>query len=288
MNSRKEKMFPYLLIAPSVLVILLVLLIPLGYAVYCSLYTAKYMSFDNFVGIKNYLKIVQNTEYLSLFGRTFYISAISLVISLFLGLVFGLWTHKCKGIYAYAIQLVVLVPWVTSQVVSTMLWKWVLNEDTGLFNFILQSLGGQKLAFFSDKSTAVIMLILIMAWRTIGYAMVNILAGLKGIPISIEEASLIDGANGWQRIRFIRIPMIKTQLLISAVIISLSNINNLVVPMALTGGGPGTATNVITLEIYKIGFQSYQFGISSALSVLLFIITVILSIVYVKAVRYDI
>ena len=288
MNSKKEKLFPYLLIAPSVLVIFMVLLIPLGYSLYCSLYTAKYMSFDSFVGLDNYLKIIQDTEYLASFGRTFYISAISLVISLFLGIIFGLWTHKCKGIYAYAIQLVVLVPWVTSQVVSTMLWKWILNEDTGLFNFVLQSLGGQKLAFFSDKTTAVVMLILIMAWRTIGYAMVNILAGLKGVPISIEEASLIDGANGWQRIRFIRIPMIKTQILISAVIISLSNINNLVVPMALTGGGPGTATNVITLEIYQIGFQNYQFGISSALSILLFFITIILSVIYVKAVRYEI
>lgn len=288
MKLRKGRMFPYLLIAPSVIVISMVLLVPLLYSIYCSLYTAKYMSFDQFVGLGNYIKIIQNSEYGMAFGRTFYISAVSLLISLVLGVLFALWTHRYRGVFAYAIQLLVLIPWVTSQVVSTMLWKWVLNEDTGLLNYLITGVGGSRVAFFSNKTTAVWVLIFVMAWRTIGYAMINILAGLKGIPASMEEAALIDGASGWQRFRFVRLPMIKTQLLISGIIIALSNINNLIVPMTLTGGGPGTATQVITLSIYKIGFSNFQFGISSALSVILFVVTVILSIIYVKALRYEI
>lgn len=281
-------LFPYLLIAPSIAVIAIVLLIPLLYSVYCSLFTAKYMSFDQFVGVRNYIKIFSDSSYIRAFGRTFSISAVSLAISLSLGVIFALWTHRCKGIFSYLIQLVVLIPWVTSQVVSTMLWKWILNEDTGLFNYVVKSLGGRAFSFFSDKRTAVWMLIIVMAWRTIGYAMINILAGLKGIPVSMEEAALIDGAGRWQRFWHVRLPMIKTSMLISGIIIALSNINNLVVPMTLTGGGPGTATSVITLSIYKIGFSNFQFGISSALSVILFLVTVILSVIYVKVLRYEI
>ena len=89
--------------------------------------------------------------------------------------------------------------------------------------------------------------------------MVNVLAGLKSISPSIEEAARIDGTNRWQMLRHIRIPMIKTPLLISTIILTLSNINNLVVPLTLTGGGPGTSTSVITIPIYRLAFENYQF-----------------------------
>ena len=127
-----------------------------------------------------------------------------------------------------------------------------------------------------------------MTWRIIGYAMVNILAGLKSISLSIEEAARVDGVSRWQMFCYIRLPMIKTQMLISAIILTLSNLNNLTVPLSLTGGGPGTATSVITIPIYRLGFESYQFGTSSALSILLFAVTLILSIGYVKVAKYEI
>ena len=82
--------------------------------------------------------------------------------------------------------------------------------------------------------------------------------------------------------------MIKTPLLISTIILTLSNINNLTVPLSLTGGGPGTATRVIMIQIYRLGFENYQFGTSSALSILLMIVTVVLSIVYVKVAKYEV
>lgn len=286
--SKRDKIFPYLLLAPSILVILFVLIIPLGYSVYCSLYKCNYMNFTDFVGLENFAKVLSNTTYLQAFGRTFLFSAVSLVISLTLGIVFALWIHKYKGVTAYVIELLVLIPWITSQVVGTMLWKWILSEDLGLMNYIIRAFGGEPLKLLSDPKTAQIVLILVMSWRTIGYAMVNLLAGLKSIPDSVEEAAIVDGVSKFQMLRYIRLPMIKTPLLISAIILTLSNINNLTVPLSLTGGGPGNATSVIMIPIYRLGFENYQFGISSALSILLMIVTVALSIVYVKAAKYEI
>lgn len=286
--KKQERYFPYLLLAPSILVILLVLIVPLGYSVYCSLYKCNYMKFTEFVGLDNFIRALKNKEYLAAFGRTFYISVISLVIAMVLGVVFALWIHKYRGITAYAIQLLVLIPWVTSQVVGTLLWKWIFSEDLGLLNYFLQLLGGTRIKLLSSPRVAVWLLIFVMTWRIIGYAMVNILAGLKSISLSIEEAARVDGVSRWQMFCYIRLPMIKTQMLISAIILTLSNLNNLTVPLSLTGGGPGTATSVITIPIYRLGFESYQFGTSSALSILLFAVTLILSIGYVKVAKYEI
>lgn len=287
MEGRK-KLFPYVLLAPSILVIFFVLIVPLGYSVYCSLYKCNYMNFTDFVGLDNFIRVLSDKTYLAAFGRTFLFTAASLVISLGFGVVFALWIHKYKGITAYAIELLVLIPWVTSQVVGTILWKWILNEDLGLLNYIIRVCGGSPLKLLSDPNIAQITLILVMSWRTIGYAMVNILAGLKSIPDNVEEAAIVDGVSKFQMLRYIRLPMIKTPLLISTIILTLSNINNLTVPLSLTGGGPGTATRVIMIPIYRLGFENYQFGTSSALSILLMIVTVVLSIVYVKAAKYEV
>lgn len=251
MEGRK-KLFPYVLLAPSILVIFFVLIVPLGYSVYCSLYKCNYMNFTDFVGLDNFIRVLSDKTYLAAFGRTFLFTAASLVISLGFGVVFALWIHKYKGITAYAIELLVLIPWVTSQVVGTILWKWILNEDLGLLNYIIRVCGGSPLKLLSDPNIAQITLILVMSWRTIGYAMVNILAGLKSIPDNVEEAAIVDGVSKFQMLRYIRLPMIKTPLLISTIILTLSNINNLTVPLSLTGGGPGTATRVIMIPIYRL------------------------------------
>jgi ABC-type sugar transport system permease subunit len=240
------------------------------------------------VGLDNFIKVLTNSDYLKAFGRTLYISAVSLVIALVLAVLFALWINKYSGIVAYAIQLLVLIPWVTSQVVGTLLWKWIFSEDLGVLNYLLKQIGLAPLTVLSDPRTALGVLIFVMTWRIIGYAMVQVLAGLKSIPKSVEEAAIIDGAGKWQLLRYVRLPMIKTPLLISTIILTLSNINNLTVPLSLTGGGPGTATNVITISVYRLGFENYQFGTSSALSILLFIVTLALSIGYVKAVKYEV
>lgn len=287
MEGRK-KLFPYVLLAPSILVIFFVLIVPLGYSVYCSLYKCNYMNFTDFVGLDNFIRVLSDKTYLAAFAHTFLFTAASLAISLGFGVVFALWIHKYKGITAYAIELLVLIPWVTSQVVGTILWKWILNEDLGLLNYIIRICGGSPLKLLSDPNIAQITLILVMSWRTVGYAMVNILAGLKSIPDNVEEAAIVDGVSRFQMLWYIRLPMIKTNLLISTIILTLSNINNLTVPLSLTGGGPGTSTTVIMIPIYRLGFENYQFGTSSALSILLMIVTVVLSIVYVKVAKYEV
>ena len=139
-----------------------------------------------------------------------------------------------------------------------------------MFNYFLRCLGIAPVAIFENKTASLVTLIVVMAWRTIGYSMVMILAGLKGVDKGLLEAARVDGANTWQALMRIKLPLIKTPMLLSTIVLTMSNFNNNTVPLILTGGGPGTATNVISLELYRMGFTYYKFGLASALSVLVF------------------
>ena len=108
------------------------------------------------------------------------------------------------------------------------------------------------------------------------------------MPQDYIESAQIDGASNSQVFWRIKLPLIKTPLLLSAIVITMSNFNNNTVPMVLTGGGPGGATSVLTFKMYQLGFEYFKFGRASALSVLILVINMILVVLYVKAVKYEI
>lgn len=287
-SRRLDKVLPYMLSAPAMFFIVFFLLVPLAYCLYCSLWRCDYMHFTKYVGLDNYIDVLTDSDTIRSIGLSFYVSFFSLAIALVAGTLLALWINASKGKFAYFLELIVLVPWVTSQVVGAMLWKWLLKDDTGLMNYVLNKLGLNSIQFLSDKNIVVYSLIGVMTWRVIGYVMVQMLAGLKGIPKEYEEAAMIDGASKWQLFWKVRLPQLKTPVAISAIVVALSNLNNVTVPMTLTGGGPGKATTVISILAYRESFSYYHFGESSALSIALCLVNFILTVMYVKAVKYEI
>lgn len=276
-----------LLIFPALILIAMVLIIPIAYGFYCSLFDLKYMMAGNFMGLKNYISILKNPDTIQSLKVTFLISFSAAAISLVVGTLLALWVEKHSDFFGYCIQLVGLVPWVTSMVVAALLWKWVFDGEMGLVNYILTQLNIPMINFFAVKY-AVPTTIFVIAWRTIGYSMVMILSGLKGVPSDLLEAGMVDGASPFQVFWRIKLPMIKTPALISSIVLFLSNFNNNTIPMVLTGGGPANATKVISLEAYNIAFSEYLFGRASAMSCIILAINIVLLILYVKAVKYEI
>ena len=277
-----------ILVAPGMFLILLVLVFPLLYTTYLSVHEFDYLKLGDFCGVRNYVKLLSNPEIMQSIIRTIFLSIVGVAISMTFGLLLAMWVDARRGLYSYIIQIVGLIPWVTSMVVGALLWKWILDTDLGLFNFILKLVGLEPMNFFKTGNIAMATLIFVVSWRTTGYSMVMILAGLKGIPLELIEAGRIDGANQWQILRNIILPLIKTPMLVSSIVIVLSNFNNVVVPMTLTGGGPANATNVVSLELYKQGFVYYSFGSASTLSVIMFIINIIFIILYLRMVKFNI
>lgn len=283
-----KRLLPYLLMSPTLIFIVLFLIVPLAFAFYCSLYRADYMQFSRFLGLGNYIDVLTDKEILKSIGRTFYVSGVSLVVSLIAGVALALCINALSQKLAYFVQIIVLIPWVTSMIVAAMLWKWIFQDETGLLNYAISKIGLSKIGFLTDKNIAIYTLIFVLTWRVIGYVMVQVLAGLKSIPQEFEEASRIDGANKWKLFWFIRFPLLKTPLTISAIIVGLSNINNLNVPLTLLAGGPGTSTMVVAIDVYRMSFTNYHFGESSALSIVLCLINFLLAVIYIKAVKYEI
>jgi ABC-type sugar transport system permease subunit len=277
-----------LLATPAMILIFFIMIFPLFYTVYCSLYNLDYMKFGNFLGLSNYIKIFKDAKFWPSLRVTFIISLVGVVVSLVIGTMLAVWVDKKQGLFGYIIQLTGLVPWVTSMVVAALLWKWVFDGEMGLLNYILSLLGIEPLNLFSTAPRAIGTTIFVIAWRTIGYSMVMILAGLKGISGDLIEAAQVDGANGWQVFWRVKLPMIKTPALISSVVLTMSNFNNNTIPMVLTSGGPANATNVITLNLYRVGFTYFQFGKACALAFVVFTINILLVVFYVKAVRYEV
>lgn len=242
----------------------------------------------NFVGLDNYIYCLMDTTTRNAFLTTLLVTIAATAISIVVGLVLALWIDKRGGFFAYIIELIGLVPWVISMVVAGLLWRWLFNGDLGLFNVILKFFGLDPIYVIQNKVSAVAALIFVMSWRTIGYAMILILAGLKGLDGSLLEAAKVDGATAVQSLFKIKLPLIKSQVLLATIVLTVSNFTNNTVPKVLTSGGPVNATNVITLEQYNLSFIYYEFGRSSALSVLIMLVVTIIIACYIKVARYEI
>ena len=275
-------------IAPAMAVLILCLILPLFYTIYCSLFKLDYLVNGGFVGMKNYVTLLTDRKVQDSLLLTLGITLISTLWSVLLGLAMALWIDRKTGFFAYLIEMLGLVPWVISMVVAGLLWRWLFHGDLGLFNMILRMLGLNPVYVVQNKIPAIIALIFVMVWRLVGYAMIMILAGLKGLDGGLIEAAKVDGASPFQLLIYIKLPLIKSSVLLSTIVLTISNFTNNTVPKVLTGGGPSNATNVITLYQYNLGFQYYKFGTSAALSVLIMLITSLIIVLYIKVSNYRI
>lgn len=284
----KHKNLSGFYIAPAMAVLILCLILPLFYTIYCSLFKLDYLVNGGFVGMKNYVTLLIDRKVQDSLLLTLGITLISTLLSVLLGLAMALWIDRKTGFFAYLIEMLGLVPWVISMVVAGLLWRWLFHGDLGLFNMILRMLGLNPVYVVQNKIPAIIALIFVMVWRLVGYAMIMILAGLKGLDGGLIEAAKVDGASPFQLLIYIKLPLIKSSVLLSTIVLTISNFTNNTVPKVLTGGGPSNATNVITLYQYNLGFQYYKFGTSAALSVLIMLITSLIIVLYIKVSNYRI
>ena len=269
-------------------VLILCLILPLFYTIYCSLFKLDYLVNGGFVGMKNYVTLLTDRKVQDSLLLTLGITLISTLLSVLLGLAMALWIDRKTGFFAYLIEMLGLVPWVISMVVAGLLWRWLFHGDLGLFNMILRMLGLNPVYVVQNKIPAIIALIFVMVWRLVGYAMIMILAGLKGLDGGLIEAAKVDGASPFQLLIYIKLPLIKSSVLLSTIVLTISNFTNNTVPKVLTGGVPSNATNVITLYQSNLGFQYYKFGTSAALSVLIMLITSLIIVLDIKVSNYRI
>jgi multiple sugar transport system permease protein len=224
-----------------------------------------------FIGFKNYTSIFHDEDFWAALVHTVYFIIGYLPLVLLISLAIALLLNrKLKGIVVF--RAIYFLPVVSSWVAVSMIWKWLLNPQYGVINYLLSLIGITGPAWLQDPKWAMFSVILASVWKDIGFVMVMFLAGLQGISEDYYEAAEIDGANPWQRFLKITVPLLAPTTFFVLIISMINSFQVFPQVWIMTQGGPAGATSVLVEQIYKNAFGYFKMGYASALSWVLFII----------------
>ena len=258
----------WLFMAPSVVVMALVLFYPFFSAVYYSFFNYYLGSQSvSFVGLDNYVNLLREERFWLDMGNTFLIVGLSVALQLVIGLALALALYACtRGVRL--ISLLNFLPHVVTPVVGGIFLKWMFVGRWGLLDATLIGFNIFPPDWLGDPNWAKFTVIMADTWKFMPFLMLVLYAGLQSFDTALLEAAQIDGANAWQRLRYIILPMMKPLILFVVAIRTMDAFRFFDLIYVLTNGGPGTATETITLYTYQLAFRLLEVGRASALGVL--------------------
>jgi len=291
-NSKRlfERVYPFGSVLPALLVIILFTIYPVLYAVRISFYQyilTKPKSHP-FIGLGNFYDVVTSYYFkTSLINTGVYTIAAVTGVMIFGVLVALLLNTRLRSVNA--LKIIILLPWAIPAVVAGLMWKWILNSDFGILNGILYSLGTIKsyIPFLADPFLAKISLVMAHIWKEGPLAAIFILAGLQLIPDEFYEAAKIDGGGALLMFRFITLPLLRPILLVVLVYETMTAILTFDIVYVLTGGGPADSTSLLSWFAYAEIFKFLNLGGGIALSIVIAMITLVLIILYMRALRTE-
>lgn len=275
----------YVLILPALLFLVAIEFVPLATGLKESLYYHSRVLpwLTHFVGLANFAQAFGDYDvWISL--KTSVIMVVGIVgLSYALGLLAGILLNqnlRLGGVY----RALILVPWVVPFVVSFTSWQWMLNDQAGIINQVLQQLGIIKtpILWLADPNLALLSLIIVGVWQQFPFLMITVLAALSDIPDEVNEAASIDGAHRWQTFLYITFPLILPVSIIATLLQSIWTFNNFGLPFVLTGGGPANATTPLILLAYKEAFQHFNIGYGTTLAVMSMVLMLALGAMYLR------
>ena len=285
-QERAEARFGLLLVLPAMLTIAVVAFLPLGRAIWLSLWRINLRFADTprtWQGLENYQTIAQDERFRNALKVTGTIAAASVTAELILGMLIALVINRYfvgRGV----VRAAVLVPWALTTVVAAKMWQLIYQTEYGVFNRVLADarIIDDYEPWIASPTFAIWAMIGADIWKTTPFMALLLLAGLQLIPGDLHEASAIDGATRWQSFWRITLPLLKPTILV-AVLFRLIDVARMFdLPVVLTGGGPGFETETLTLYTYRTLFTNLSFGMGSALAVTTFLLVLVVSFVFIK------
>ena len=286
-----ERRFALLLTSPALLVLLLTTTFPLAYLIWSSFQTINLaMPFlDGFAGLDNYIEMWSDQRFWHALQLTgiYTVSSVSLQIIIGLGLAL-LVMQIPSGQWVF--RIVAILPIVLAPVVVGLFWRTLmLSPNFGLVDFIVQWLGFEQVNWLGAPTPALISVIIIHTWQWTPFAFLVFLASLAALPPDVYEAARIDKANALQRFWHITLPLLRPAIVIVIIMRAMISLSAFAAIFAATGGGPGTASEILNLYAFKTSFVELNFGYGSALAVALLIITLLVSgvLFYLRTARHQ-
>lgn len=282
----KDRIWVFILLFPNLLIFLIFTVFPVVATFGISFTSWDLLGSMEWVGLENYLTLFRDKTFLKVTGNTFYFTVVSvplcLIISFFMAVLLD---SKIKLLKLW--RAIYFLPVISSMVVVAIVWNWLYNPQFGLVNYFLGLIGIEGPAWLSDTTWAMPAVIITNIWKNMGYNMMLFLAGLQSISSSYYEAAELDGANFWQKIRYITFPMISftTLFVIITSVIGSFQVFDLV--MMMTDGGPARSTSVMVHYLYQNAFSYFKMGYACSQAVVLTLIVLILTLLQFKFVKVN-
>jgi multiple sugar transport system permease protein len=277
-GRRRDNLAGYLFVAPQLIGSIIFVFVPLGLVVWYSLHEWNVLA-DTFVFVAadNYQALVDDPKLGGVLTATALFSGGLVALNLSLALLLAvLLNQRLRGTILF--RTVFFSPVVVSLVAWTIVWGFLLQDNGGI-NGVLDAVGIDGPNWLRGEATAMISVVVVQVMKNVGLNMVLFLAALQGVPANLYEAARVDGATRWRQFRSITLPMITPTILLTSIITVVGSLQIFAQIAVLTQGGPGTSTTVLVYYLYQQAFQFHHFGYGATLSVLLFAIVLVLTVV---------
>ncbi|KJB94466.1 sugar ABC transporter permease [Skermanella aerolata KACC 11604] len=290
MWNNKRAAFAFL--APAVAALALIGIFPTVFALVNSFRRynlAKPRDPTPFIGLDNYLTVLYDPSFWGALGRTFMFLVTVVPIQIALGLIIALLLHK-PGLSGFKLlaRLSLVIPLATAPAVAGLIGRLIFNRDFGVANAVLAFVGAGPVEWLGDTTNAFIAVALMDIWQWTPFCALVLLAGLTMVPTEIEEAARLETKSRWQIVRYVQMPFLLPSVTVILILRTADILKMFDTVFTMTRGGPGAATELVSVYIQRVGFRVFDQGVASAQAIMLLILTIVLARLYVKYVYREV
>lgn len=268
--------WPFIL--PALILVAAVIVFPWLFTIGMSANAWQVGSAPRFVGLENYIRLAGDIRFWESMWHTLTYTVLSVVAPLVLGTLAAL-VFDSKMPLRGVLRGIFVMPMMATPVAVALVWTMMFHPQLGVLNYLLSLVGIPPQAWIFEQGTVIPSLVLVETWQWTPLIMLIVLGGLASMPREPFEGAEIDGANAWQKFRYITLPLILPFMMIAVIIRSIDALKSFDIIYAMTQGGPGTASETINLYLYNVAFSYYDIGYGSAIAVVFFIIIIMMSLV---------
>ena len=272
---------------PGFVLLIAFLVVPIGQAFYYSLYNWNGLGpLDDFIGFDNYVRAIGQDIFRGAIQHSLLVMLLSLMVQLPLAMTLAIILVRGELRFQKFFRTLFFLPYVFSEIIAAYIWLYVYNPRGGLLNEFLSLFDPEiaGTAWLANLDTVLIAIFFVLTWKFFGFHMLLYMAGLQNISREVEDSARVSGANEWQVLRYVTLPMMGGTISLSVFLSILGSFQQFIVVWILTEGGPAYRSELIVTYLYKFGIQRMQLGFGSALAIILFLMTLIFSIGYQRTV----
>lgn len=283
LRDPSDKVLGALLLAPAFLLLALIVVYPIGKLIGNSFFDLRLQGGGQakWVGVENYLLVLQDLDFWNATLNTVIITVVTVPGALVVGLGLALLANLPFK-RRWPVRLALLLPWALPLAFAGLIFAWFFHTEYGFVNDVIMRFGGPQTMWLLRPNWAMTAICISIIWKSSSFMALILLAGLQMIPASLYEAAEVDGASRWQQFREITLPMLMPSIVVALIFRTITALQTFDIPYTMTRGGPGNATETLAMLIHKNSIEYGDIGYSSTLAVFMFVLSLIVTAIYLR------